>query len=231
MATASGRRDSPDCRLRPRLRTSHGSRLPSTIHWNRIFIGRDTRIQWRESEGSLNPGMRSFPSISDRFGMHARRQSCFLVGGHRCGGSGRGVAVGRRGLFGRAADRGSAASRRRRGSASRRDRDPSCSRLEDLLAVPGRLGRAAAIRLYRLAEREGRARALSGAAAVPRSGRHLDRLQGPRGVSARDRGAGSRQARRPAPGDRYAVCEKLCVPAQGKAELALGQTAACTPMH
>ena len=93
--------------------------------------------------------------------------------------------------------------------------------MEDLLALPGRLRRAAALRFFQLAQCEIRDRALAGAAALRRRRRRHDRLQAdvvfPLQVVPQD-------AAKPVTlslSIEYAVCEKLCVPADGKAELDL----------
>ena len=88
-----------------------------------------------------------------------------------------------------------AQQRIRRPCVPRRRRNQARAGLEDLLALSGRFRRAAGARFFRVAKRQSRHGALSGAAAVSRRRRRqLDRLQGRRDPAAARRAAGRRQA-------------------------------------
>ena len=112
--------------------------------------------------------------------------------------------------------------RRRRAHPSGGYRDQAQSRLENLLAVSGRFRRAARVRFLEIGKCQNRDGAVPGADPVPRRRRRaLDRLQGRLVLPVHV-----------VPGDStkpvmlrlkldYAVCEKLCVPAEANLELTL----------
>ena len=137
-----------------------------------------------------------------------------------CGGCvavGRRPAARRRGLIARAARKRIGGAR-----AARRRRDQAEARLEDLLALSRRFRRAAGVRFRRIRKRQIRDGAVAGADAFSDgAGGHSigykDDVILPLHVVPRDAGKPVTLRLKLD----YAVCEKLCVPAEAKLELQL----------
>ena len=154
------------------------------------------------------------------------------VGGRRRAGAGR-FAVGAELHAAARLIAGAAVESARRQVAAGRHRNPARSGLEDLLALSRRFRRAADTRFHRFGERQIGDRAVAGAGALRRwRRRQFDRLYAAtsccRCGSSR-RTPASRRALHVKVG--YAVCGKLCVPAEADLGLTLSGKAGAEDRH